>query len=465
MKTKILIEKEWKYFFNLIGNEILVQLNQKTKEAEFVLPASYAVFGNNKERYKIENGDLIVSEKHKVYARQENYDSYIKLNLSSSILGGQTLIKDICANSLSPENIGQFFFNASAIYGASLQFNSIALGNRSMNSEESINSICDLIKLKNSSNSLLVNLVDTNNFSLCAVNSSKMKSGAINWNSFFLSFLINTSNTAPLLTNAEKTILKSSTRITYYFLFNNSLYLLASDQFNSSDILSACSCVRCDFATIFSTSRHLFNLSACAASPSLAASDQFTHENLLSSDITSSGIVITADAIQMTPFFFNSSNFFSSANLLSIPCFITSFQLTSGYSFLNLSSSFGADIVNVAIIIPLHSVSTQKDVSIYKPSDYIQENNYSLIPVTEAYDLVNSGNERRFLDESRKSIKAIGITKEEYSGKIFCILLPQYILSPVYYMQDMAVSTPFYLWESEKSEVTNNISFYWESSP
>ena len=70
MKTEILIEKEWKYFFNLIGNEILVQFNQKTKEAEFVLPTIYAVFGNNKEVYKIktENGDLVVSEKRKVYA-------------------------------------------------------------------------------------------------------------------------------------------------------------------------------------------------------------------------------------------------------------------------------------------------------------------------------------------------------------------------------------------------------------
>ena len=92
MKTKILIEKEWKYFFNLIGNEILVQLNQKTKEAEFVLPASYAVFGNNKERYKIENGDLVVLEKQKVYARElansfvdtaypivKNLDSYVQI--------------------------------------------------------------------------------------------------------------------------------------------------------------------------------------------------------------------------------------------------------------------------------------------------------------------------------------------------------------------------------------------------
>lgn len=66
---------------------------------------------------------------------------------------------------------------------------------------------------------------------------------------------------------------------------------------------------------------------------------------------------------------------------------MTSFQLIVGYSFFNLSSSLGADMVNVAILVPpSNSICILISVDVFKSFDNINDSDFELMPITEAYD-------------------------------------------------------------------------------
>ena len=90
-ETEILTEEGWKYFYELTENEKVMTLNQETGEREWQLPLAYQVFDNNGEMYRIktENGDLLVSEKHKIYVKRlEDRKLYLALPLLLFVLLG-----------------------------------------------------------------------------------------------------------------------------------------------------------------------------------------------------------------------------------------------------------------------------------------------------------------------------------------------------------------------------------------
>ena len=82
-ETKILTENGWKYFADLNGKEEVATLNQKTGEIEFQIPTEKQIFDYDGEMFVIETeeGNLVVSEKHKVYSAEKNKWTSDKLAL------------------------------------------------------------------------------------------------------------------------------------------------------------------------------------------------------------------------------------------------------------------------------------------------------------------------------------------------------------------------------------------------
>ena len=487
MKTKILIEKEWKYFFNLIGNEILVQLNQKTKEAEFVLPASYAVFGNNKERYKIENGDLVVSEKQKVYAKDhsmisicENINSALLLNSVSLRPDFSSNLSRICSKSLTSSGGA---INTSFLTSLFLK-NSLNYSLSTLKQDSIISGATTIFTLNSSPISLIMMLEKFKNDSIIFKPEEEHK--AANLDSFIVAqpmlevlevqdgYLIQRANLLNLSHDSTELNRILSSQLVKLFgysgnisIHNESAHFPNSwtvidfplGSFNLFFNFSMNSCFKGSSSTGYqsilsqnfwsSSDRspvfmNLSNISFFIVS-SLATSDQFIHENLpiTSYNLSSNGTVMLA--IYNPPLLSNSSNFSSFAIFLLNPSLITSGQFTSG-SLSNLSlRSSGIDTVNRFILntsnflrgeqkIPeifaasCNCVDTCKCMNIYKGYDYKVKEDYNLIPVTEAYDLANSGKELYFMDENGSEIKVKSINKVNYTGKIYDVDVPSDIV-------------------------------------
>src|SRR3989338_1517165 len=143
-ETEILTENGWKFFNEMTKEEKVMTLNQETGKQEWKLPTEWQEFDNpNGELYKIEledGNELRVSEKHKIYASYGK--DYLSSIMSSNSLGENTLTSVCFLRPLSPENIGQPYSIASARYGASLKFSSIAFDNLFKNPEDGTNVIC-----------------------------------------------------------------------------------------------------------------------------------------------------------------------------------------------------------------------------------------------------------------------------------------------------------------------------------
>jgi hypothetical protein len=250
-ETEILTDNGWKLFEALDKNEKVMTLNQQTGEKEWQLPSERQAFDNKGEMYKIileDGSELSVSEKHRVYASEENYPSPSKSSIS---LGERTLTFDCSLSPLSPENIGQLNLSASAIYGASLAFNSNASGSLSRNSEEDMKVICSLTDNKKSVNSLFERCDFNTNLSILFSSSNNMNSGAIKSNSLNNLFTSNIRKQLPFFTNAENTTFTSITSSIYpLFDLSNPLYLFAREIFVSSDNSCASLSINCDLSTM-----------------------------------------------------------------------------------------------------------------------------------------------------------------------------------------------------------------------
>ncbi len=307
-ETEIFTDKGWKLFNKLTKEEKVMTLNQKTGEKEWQKPTDYQTFKHNEEMYKIETkkGDLIVSPKHKVYTYIEKENNYFIPNMSSSSRGDSTLTFVCFLSPLSPENIPQLYFNASAKYGASFKFNSSASGSFSMNSEEGAKVICFLINNKTSFNSSCEREVSDNNLSVFSSSSCNRNSGAINSNLFDNLFASNTLKQLPFLINAETTTLTSTTSNIYrLFSFNNSEYLFDNERLISSDSLFACSSVNLDLKTM----------------------------RFILANSSSSSFNFRDTANCQLIFFINASSFNSSGNFIDI----SSIEKLDNLNYLNLS--------------------------------------------------------------------------------------------------------------------------------
>src|SRR3989344_110169 len=252
-ETEILTENGWKFFNEMTKEEKVMTLNQETGKQEWKLPTEWQEFDNpNGELYKIEledGNELRVSEKHKIYASYGK--DYLSSIMSSNSLGENTLTSVCFLRPLSPENIGQPYSIASARYGASLKFSSIAFDNLFKNPEDGTNVICFFMNSSELFNSSFESRVSDNNLSIFLSSSDAINSGAMNSNLLNSLLYSNTSKLLPFFISAENTTFTSTTRSIGYFPdFNNLEYLSASDKLTSSDNFSACSSVNFDLETI-----------------------------------------------------------------------------------------------------------------------------------------------------------------------------------------------------------------------
>ena len=70
-KTEILTNSGWKYFKDVTFEDKVATLNEATRKTEFHSPTDIQSFAYTGEMYNVEteNGNLVVSPEHKIYAR------------------------------------------------------------------------------------------------------------------------------------------------------------------------------------------------------------------------------------------------------------------------------------------------------------------------------------------------------------------------------------------------------------
>ena len=300
-ETKILTEDGWKYFADL-NDEKVATLNVRnaencisehpenttqqqecfldnlTGEMEWQLPTEIQSFDNNDYMYKIETeqGDLVVSEKHKVYS------SVVESNLANSF-ELNTFIIDFLSN-FSSDHSGQLYFSANARYGTSLGCSGNrlqAFGINSLNSSSGTNFILVSKIDMTSKNSSSVLCVFDNISSLLLANSTNINSGAIKCN--LLETNISLASLLPLI-NKENNSLASTTTIIY--LHPLDLSLLANASFTFLPSLNASSCV--NSLSLVKDSKTL-SCSTFFENASLATSDQLIILNPSILSLSSSG--------------------------------------------------------------------------------------------------------------------------------------------------------------------------------
>ena len=364
-QTQIFTESGWKYFYQLNKTEKVATLNKKTSEIQWQNPIGYSEYDNSKlngEMYKIKTidengkeGNLVVSEKHKVYSKSIPND--LSSSTSSLVLNTSTNVCLLKCTSL--DQIGIDLESAKAKYTVSSLsgIDEFACFRKETKDFFGTNDIFSFINMNNSSISSDDKELNSRILGLCSFISW---SNCIGENNFNFSknkiFLV-----MPIPVSPVNTIPASITSSIYfnegYSFFNFSCIDLLTSLANSSASFSE----NLDLETNSWNLSYPWVNSILFANASLATSDQ---------------LITLNESI----FFFNSS---------------------------------GIDIVKCSILNLSCASKTQKTqkTQIFK--------DFGLNPVEEVYSDFNSGKEIYFLDEFGKNVKITSISKENYSGKIY----------------------------------------------
>ena len=451
-KTEILTENGWKYFAELKDNEKVMTLNANTGEKELQLPTERQVYDNNGEMYNIETeeGNLSVSEEHKVYSA-ENQKEYPKINLiNSSVVN--TLTSDCLIICRSFDQIAELAESASARKSASSEseVKSMDFSKKSSYSEVLINLTNPSISFCLISNSCSDNLDLAMHSDICSSNSVFKNSGDIN------SILDIKKENKYELTDFgfinEKNMLVSNTSLILVInesYFNN--FSLLDDAFFSNFSLisgetSLSNCSNLPFLAFLPNSTdHLINScssldssflnnsSACfwrSINLSLTNSERLIQRSLDNLAFNSSSTANVIDAIYSSPLDFNNSHFSNSSTFSFITLRATSATFTSGNVFLKLANtSSGTEIVILGILTPSSNyVNSSKDVYLNLSVDDVNLSSFSLQKITDVYSDFNSGKDVYFLNSENKPVKVKSITKQDYSGKIYDVDVPNDIV-------------------------------------
>jgi len=363
--------------FSGLTNEKVTIFNEETREKEWQLLLEKKELDDvNGEFYLIfleGRSELRLSGKPKVYAKsKEKKKNYSTPIISNNSLGESTLTLVCSLRPLSPENMGQFSFNASARYGESLKLSSLASRNLSNDSVDGINSICSLIKDKVSDNSCGDKWVLDNILLNFLSISSNKNSGAVNSNLLKRLLASNTLNGLPLLINAENTTLASTTNNIVYLPSSNFSYLLANDKLTSSANSSASFSVNSDLSTIFLILSSLSNFSF----------NIFPNNNCQFN-------------LEIEPNSLNSAGILTRISSVSMPD-------KREQNYINLSDS------------------SFEQNSRLKISNKPQEiSDFKLIQINEAYSELKQDKEIYLLNAGNEIVKVKSITKVPYKDKIY----------------------------------------------
>ena len=345
---------------------------------------------NIKNNIKTEKGDLLVSEKHRVYAGNKENE------LQPVLIDPIVVIKV-----LEDDNA---FFESENQYKTT-----------NVDSPEFTQVMPQVLEMLNSSNVSVYNL-------LYLLSDSNCKSSI--FSPEFIENLFQTRNNLKWKTHFRPSSLSNFSKVirecgSFSIFFNFSIYssLNGSQSPGIQSIFSQNFQSSSDSLPVLT---YLSNSSFLRDS-SLPTSDQFTHENLdiLCLNDSSNGTVM--HAIYSSPLACNLSN---ASNLFFSPCLNTSGQFTSGLLSILFFNSSGMENV-VLIIFSIDNTSCDCiDICIcmfiYKSFDFDKNSDkFSLQPITEVYSDYLDGKEVYFLDSSNEPVKVKSISKEKYDGKIY----------------------------------------------
>ncbi|MFH1359217.1 MAG: Hint domain-containing protein, partial [archaeon] len=302
-ETEILTDEGWKLFKDLTKEEKVMTLNQETGEKEWQLPTEWQEFDNSKlggKMYGIKTvdengkeGELVVSEEHRVYSSSRKFLSSLVLNTSTESF---TNCSWKCG---SLDQMGMLSSNANAKKGTSVlceisldasclkskegSLNSINSGSKEM----SFKKVClDIFAFEQTSleylcNSL-INLLGANNLILCSFNNLFVNE----------SFL-----------NKENAMFVSATNSIYHSPLDMSFFNLLPSSMQSSSVSS-------EFAESLSNFSSISNCFILLANASLAIDDQFNQANLSIFCLNSFGTDKVSDGI-LTSYTYNMFNMFN----------------------------------------------------------------------------------------------------------------------------------------------------------
>jgi len=381
-ETEILTDQGWKHFRDL-KDEKVATLNNVTYDLEWQTPMEKQVFDYDKDMYRIvleEGSDLLVSEKHKVFAgspsisrvmmlkSKEDNNSFINSELQNKTLHDMHSIFscEIMPKGFVMCGIDDDLSHLLPYSPADNRTFLTGLGDALFAGWDNVHCVDHLSLLKNSSTDLYLN-----DFSFLAD----------------LSFFTNSSLSGSSSTGCQST---------------------SSQNIQSSSVISP-------------VSLYLSNISRFIIS-SLETSDQFIQENFSSSEYDESSNEKVMLTIYSTPLFSSSLNFFSLASFFNAPSFATSDQFMSGRCSSLFLSSFGIDTVNLFMTNTSGCVDTRRCVQSYKSFENLTQvatDDFTLVDVTLVYEQIKSGKSVYFLNSDNEPIKIESISREPYEGKIY----------------------------------------------
>ncbi|MFH1585758.1 MAG: LamG-like jellyroll fold domain-containing protein [archaeon] len=281
-ETEILTDEGWKLFSDLNKEEEVATLNQDTGELEWQMPLEWQEFDNYGEMYRIETeeGDLLVSEKHRVYSSSKNLFNSVVLNTG-------TCVCSLKCRSFDQTGILRSKANARKGTSVSCDINCEAL---TLDSSEG-----DANSINSDNREMLSKKVSLETFDLEQILSEYLCSSLINdlGANNLRPYSLNNLFVNESFLNRENIMLVSTTN----FIFNQDLEDLSISSFNFLPNSIQSSSVNSEFSKSFLNFSNTSSCNILLANASLAIEDQLSHSNLSIFSLNSFGTDKVKDGI------------------------------------------------------------------------------------------------------------------------------------------------------------------------
>jgi len=440
-ETMIMTENGLKYFYELNGSESVATLNNNTGELEWQLPTAYQEFDNSKlsgEMYKIETinengdkGDLIVSEKHKVYASGKN--NYFELNslINSSVV--YTFIRDCCLRCGSFDQIGQLCFNASAIKSISslsgiksdlcknfeYSLSSLKSTNIANSLNNSLNSFCEILVLEQIS-------------SECFFNSDNAYSGEIKSKSWSINIPFVNESFQKNVNNMFVSTTNSIYISPFFFNLSYLPYLEALCNLTDQSIISSSSS-KCFINLLTNIEKSTPDSSACLFNSSGILTHISAMKETKNRDYKKLSVEENIGNVMQEKL----GGEIGERNEATEDFQITDEQQIITHSQSSLDTDISTDVAHIQtdnrlINDNIYNNEQARSASETTKNKKVNLSDFKLQRISEIYSSIEKGRinatDLVFLDENMKEVRVLGITKENYSGKIYDVDVPNDII-------------------------------------
>ena len=419
-QTQIMTEDGWKYFRDVSLEDEVATLNSATKQTEYHNPTEIQNYAYTGEMYKVQtqNGDLIISPEHKVYATIDD-----GLGVEIKELGAYPFPEPPTSDLFNFRSLTKSLFVNPVVMVKILENNTISFDSEReykmthMNSLEFTRIMPKIFEMLNRS---LITKSKLSDFFLYG-----FKQGKIFPLEFFQCSLnsgcVNIHNSSHHLLNSSMVL-----DLPRGFFFASSNFLTYSS-FNSNSSTGCQSIFSQNSSSLldnFPVLMYFSNITLFSSS-SLPTSDQFTQGNIAILSLNDSSSETVMHVIYSSPLACNLSN---TLNFFLMPSLKTSGQFISRCSSNLFFNSVGIEYV----VLFIYNTSCDCIIlcncsDLFKSFDS-EKSEFSLMPVSEVYDKFREGNNVVFLDETGGEIKVINVTKQDYDGRIYDVTVENHII-------------------------------------